>query len=42
MIRLNNKLDYTELGLYRIKKILRLINYKLDLLKKWIYLFFYI
>ena len=43
MIRLNNKLDYTKLGLYRIKKILGLINYKLDLLKKIrIYLSFYI
>ena len=41
--RLNNKLDYTKLGLYRVKKILRLVNYKLDLLKKIrIYLSFYI
>ena len=42
-IRLNNKLDYTKLGLYRIKKIWKLINYKLDLSKKIrIYLSFYI
>ena len=43
MTRLSNKLDYTKLGLYRIKKILKLINYKLNLLKKIrIYLSFYI
>ena len=43
IIRLNNKLDYTKLGLYRVKKILRLINYKLNLPKKMkIYLSFYI
>ena len=43
MIRLSNKLDYTKLGLYRVKKILGLINYKLNLLKKIrIYLSFYI
>ena len=42
-IRLSNKLDYTKLGLYRIKKILGSVNYKLDLLKKIrIYLSFYI
>ena len=42
-IRLSNKLDYTKLGLFRIKKILGLINYKLDLLIKMrIYLSFYI
>ena len=41
--RLSNKLDYTKLGLYRIKKILRLVNYKLNLLKKIrIYPSFYI
>ena len=33
-IRLSNKLDYTKLKLYRVKKILGLINYKLDLPKK--------
>ena len=32
--KLSNKLDYTKLGSYRIKKILGLINYKLDLSKK--------
>ena len=43
IIRLNNKLDYTKLGLYRIKRILELVNYKLDLPKKIrIYLSFYI
>ena len=42
-IRLNNKLDYTKLGLYQVKKILELIKYKLDLSKKIrIYLSFYI
>ena len=42
-IKLNNKLDYTKLGLFRIRKILKLINYKLDLLMKIkIYLSFYI
>ena len=42
-IRLNKKLDYTKLELYRVKRVLRLINYKLDLLKKIrIYLSFYI
>ena len=42
-IKLNNKLDYTKLGLYRVKKILGPVNYKLDLLKKMkIYLSFYI
>ena len=42
-IRLNNKLDYTKLGLYRIKKLLGPVNYKLDLSKKMrIYLSFYI
>ena len=41
--RLSNKLDYRKLGLYRVKRVLGLINYKLDLLKKIrIYLFFYI
>ena len=40
---LSNKLDYTKLGLYRVKRVLRLINYKLNLLKKIrIYLSFYI
>ena len=43
MIRLNNKLNYIKLGLFKIKKILKLINYELDLLIKIkIYLFFYI
>ena len=41
--RLSNKLDYTKLRLYQIKKILGRINYKLDLSKKIrIYLSFYI
>ena len=41
-IRLSNKLDYIKLGPFRIRKILRLINYKLDLLIKMrIYLSFY-
>ena len=43
IIRLSNKLDYIKLGLFRIRKILGLINYKLNLLKKMrIYLSFYI
>ena len=43
MIKLNNKLDYTKLRSFKIKKILKLINYKLDLLIKIrIYLSFYI
>ena len=43
MIKLNNKLDYTKLRLYRIKKVLGLVNYKLDLSKEIrIYLSFYI
>ena len=43
MTRLSNKLDYTKLRLYRVKKLLGLVNYKLDLPKKIsIYLFFYI
>ena len=43
MIQLSNKLDYTKLGLFRIRKVLRLVNYKLDLLIKIrIYLSFYI
>ena len=42
-IKLSNKLYYTKLGSFRIRKILGLINYKLDLLIKIrIYLFFYI
>ena len=42
-IKLNNKLDYTKLRLFRIKKVLRLINYKLNLLIKIrIYPSFYI
>ena len=42
-IRLNNKLDYTKLGSFKIRKILGLINYKLNLLIKIrIYLFFHI
>ena len=42
-IRLSNKLDYTKLRLFKIKKILKLVNYKLDLLIKMrIYLFYYI
>ena len=42
-IRLSNKLDYTKLRSFRIRKILGLVNYKLDLLIKIrIYLFFYI
>ena len=41
--KLNNKLDYTKLGLFKIRKILGLVNYKLDLLIKMrIYLSFYI
>ena len=43
IIKLNNKLDHTKLGSFKIRKILRLINYKLDLLIKIrIYLSFYI
>ena len=43
MIRLSNKLDYTKLVLFKIRKILGLINCKLDLLIKMrIYLSFYI
>ena len=43
MTRLNNKLDYTKLKLYRVKKILRPVNYKLNLSKKIrIYLSFYV
>ena len=42
-IKLSNKLEYTKLRLYRIKKVLGLVNYKLDLSKKIkIYLSFYI
>ena len=42
-IKLNNKLDYTKLGLFRIRKILGPVNYKLDLLIKMrIYLSFHI
>ena len=41
--KLSNKLDYTKLGPFRIRKILKLINSKLDLLIKIrIYLSFYI
>ena len=43
MIRLNNKLDYTKLGLFKIRKTLGLVNYKLNLLIKIrIYLSFYV
>ena len=43
MTKLNNQLDYTKLGPFKIRKILKLINYKLDLLIKMrIYLSFYI
>ena len=43
IIRLSNKLDYIKLGLYRVKKVLGLVIYKLDLSKKiGIYLSFYI
>ena len=43
MARLSDKLDYTKLRSFKIKKILRLVNYKLDLLMKIrIYLSFYI
>ena len=43
MIKLNNKLDYTKLGPFKIRKILELVNYKLDLLTKIrIYLSFYV
>ena len=41
IIRLSNKLDFTKLGSYKVKRILKLVNYKLDLLVKIrIYLFF--
>ena len=43
MIRLSNKLDYTKLESFKIKKILRSVNYELDLLIKIrIYLSFHI
>ena len=42
-VTLNDKLDYTKLGLCRVENILGLINYKLELSKKIrIYLSFYI
>jgi len=43
MKRLNNKLNYKKLESFRIKKILKLVNYKLILFKIInIYLIFYI
>ena len=43
MKRLNNKLDYKKLKLFRINKVIRLVNFRLSLLKIInIYLIFYI
>ena len=43
MKRLNDKLDYKKLGLFRINKVVGLVNFRLSLLKIInIYLVFYI